>query len=264
MDGRANIPWGDLTGDGQSSLRAGLSEFLGSLLFVFLGASVISLTGNIDSEAVNCTRIVLVALVDGLLFHFIIYLTQRLSDGNGGYVNPTVTISLAALDTYFDGKAASHVGRALFYIAAQCAGSVVGAFLVLSAQPDPLVGLEKIGKSRPSFGTRENSAFWIEFILAYFLVIIILAVRRNERRRSSLIIGLTYMTIRLFSFPLTQGFVNPARALGPAIVGNGWRYLWLYVLAPVIGSLFGTFTFIYLHRKSLEMDRDYQLDEDEA
>ena len=43
----------------------------------------------------------------------------------------------------------------------------------------------------------------------------------------------------LVTGPLTGGSFNPARSLGPAVVGDVWTAHWLYWLAPVLGMGLG-------------------------
>jgi aquaporin Z len=58
---------------------------------------------------------------------------------------------------------------------------------------------------------------------------------------AGLAIGLTLIAIHLFGINITGTSVNPARSLGPAIVGFGSNpqalaQIWLFILAPLIGA----------------------------
>jgi aquaporin NIP len=37
--------------------------------------------------------------------------------------------------------------------------------------------------------------------------------------------------------------VNPARSLGPALVGGTWEGLWIYLTAPVVGASLGALAY---------------------
>ena len=50
-------------------------------------------------------------------------------------------------------------------------------------------------------------------------------------------IGATVFAGALVTGPLTGGSFNPARSLGPAVVGGIWTSHWLYWLAPTIGMV---------------------------
>jgi aquaporin Z len=65
--------------------------------------------------------------------------------------------------------------------------------------------------------------------------------RRASRPRAGLAIGLTLIAIHLFGVNITGTLVNPARSLGPAIVGAGVKperlaQVWLFIVAPLIGA----------------------------
>jgi aquaporin Z len=52
-----------------------------------------------------------------------------------------------------------------------------------------------------------------------------------------LAIGATVFAGALVTGPLTGGSFNPARTLGPAVVGGVWTAHWLYWLAPTLGMI---------------------------
>ncbi|MDX1498227.1 MAG: aquaporin, partial [Salinisphaeraceae bacterium] len=49
-------------------------------------------------------------------------------------------------------------------------------------------------------------------------------------------IGATVALCALFAGPLTGASMNPARSLGPALMSGQLAHLWLYILAPIIGT----------------------------
>jgi len=247
----------------RSLLNQSFSELIGSLLFTFVGISAIAVTGNIDAEALTSTRIVSIALLDGFLYYLLINLTMRLSDLDGGYCNPTITFSLALMDTIFAWKdLGAYFFRAFILIAMQIGGACLGALLVLVCIPNPLNGSEKLGFSHPTFGTSSLSAFLIEAILGFFLTMVILGTRRHETRRSSILIAFSYVSIRLLSYPLSGGFVNPARSFGPSIMSiDGLKNIWIYLIASPLGALVAVPSFLYLH-KEIQVDSDLQADDD--
>jgi aquaporin Z len=48
-------------------------------------------------------------------------------------------------------------------------------------------------------------------------------------------IGATIFAGALVTGPLTGGSFNPARSLGPALIGGVWTAHWLYWTAPIAG-----------------------------
>ena len=39
--------------------------------------------------------------------------------------------------------------------------------------------------------------------------------------------------------------MNPARSLGPALVGNHWEPIWLYIAAPITGMALAVVLFYF-------------------
>ena len=68
-------------------------------------------------------------------------------------------------------------------------------------------------------------------------------------------IGLTVMAGAFSVGPISGAVFNPAVSLGPTlshlIIGDGISkyYLWYFLLGPTIGSVIGTFAFLYLVKK---------------
>jgi glycerol uptake facilitator-like aquaporin len=72
------------------------------------------------------------------------------------------------------------------------------------------------------------------------LAFVIMGVATDERTPAAVAafaIGATVFADALVTGPLTGGSFNPARALGPAVVGGIWTAHWLYCLAPVLGMV---------------------------
>ena len=40
--------------------------------------------------------------------------------------------------------------------------------------------------------------------------------------------------------------MNPARSIGPAVVGGDLHALWLYIVAPLIGAALGALTYQFV------------------
>jgi len=244
---------------GQLMLQA-LAEIIGSFFLGFLGSGAISITGNIDSEAIKCTRIVAVSLLDGFLYYGLINFTMRLSNSAGGYLNPAVTLALALMDSIFQWrKIGEFFLKTLLFIAAQCGGCILGVLLVTIEYPGALKGSEKTGYSRPGYGATIMQAWGIEAICTFLLILVIFSVRRHERRRSSILIAFITICIRLFSYAYTGGFANPARSLASVIASGtaGLPYMWIYLTAPLVGATFAVFAFIALH-KDIRVDTELQ------
>ncbi|KAF2287884.1 hypothetical protein GH714_003090 [Hevea brasiliensis] len=67
---------------------------------------------------------------------------------------------------------------------------------------------------------------------------------------SGFIVGLSIGLAVLITGPLSGGSLNPARSLGPAIISWNFKDIWVYITAPVIGSLAGALMFHALRIQS--------------
>ncbi|MFL6584282.1 MAG: aquaporin [Chthoniobacterales bacterium] len=54
-----------------------------------------------------------------------------------------------------------------------------------------------------------------------------------------LFLGSTIALEALFAGPISRASMNPARSLGPAVVGGNAASLWIYILAPIFGASAG-------------------------
>ena len=64
---------------------------------------------------------------DGFLFYALIFLTMKLTHGQSGYYNPSITFSLALTDIYLDPQGwRRHLIRLGTYACAQFLGAILG------------------------------------------------------------------------------------------------------------------------------------------
>jgi aquaporin Z len=79
----------------------------------------------------------------------------------------------------------------------------------------------------------------MEIILTAILVSVILNTATGYRsigHNAALAVGATVAQLGLFASPISGASMNPARTLGPDIVGldfNGW---WIYIVGPIGGA----------------------------
>ncbi len=62
------------------------------------------------------------------------------------------------------------------------------------------------------------------------------AIDFRAPKMGGLFIGLTVALDILAGGPLSGAAMNPARHLGPALMGGGLQYLWLYWIGPLAGG----------------------------
>lgn len=160
---------------------------------------------------------------------------------SGCHINPAVTIGVLVA-----GK--MEVKDAVGYIIAQCCGAILGAavlFLIQTGKPGFTMGEWALGSNGWGEGYlggyNTMSAFVIEMVMTFLFIFVILATtsKFGNSAMAGLAIGVTLMLIHLVAIPVTGTSVNPARSLGPAIFAGGkaLAQLWLFFVAPVIGSI---------------------------
>lgn len=200
---------------------AAAAEFVGTaVLVLFLsGAMLMNRRGDVG--------LVGVALVAGASYAFAVSTAGRAS---GGHVNPAV--SVAAYLT----KALTGV-RCAVYVVAQLGGAVLGAALARSLLVEDLGG-EGPGLA-PVVGEVEPlTAVTLELLLTFVLATAMYegVFRESTRLSGGLAVGSAAFLGTLVGFPFTGAAMNPARALGPALVSGVWVGQWVYVAGPVLGA----------------------------
>jgi aquaporin Z len=160
---------------------------------------------------------------------------------SGCHINPAVSISMLAT-----GKIS--VKDTVVYIAAQCAGAIIGAaalYWIATGNPTYSLDLNGLGQNgydlaSPS-GFSMASAFVAEVILTFIFLLVIHGSTSEKAPKgfAGISIGLSLVLIHLVGIPVTGTSVNPARSLGPAIIvgGTALNQLWLFWVAPIIGGL---------------------------
>ena len=79
----------------------------------------------------------------------------------------------------------------------------------------------------------------METVLTAILVSVILNTATGSRsigHNAAIAVGSTVALLGLFASPISGASMNPARTLGPDIVGNDYTGWWVYIAGPVIGA----------------------------
>jgi aquaporin NIP len=203
--------------------RRAVAEGLAAFALVFAGCGAIVTNASYD----GALGVVGIALVFGLIIMVMIYATGHLS---GAHINPAVTVAFT-LTRHFPARDATA------YIAAQLAGAVCGALLLLAIWPGQPADL---GATVPSIGV--GSALVYETVLTAFLMFVIIAVATDTRAvgaAAAIAIGATVGLDALFGGPVTGASMNPARSFGPALASGQWTDFWIYIVGPVMGAALG-------------------------
>jgi glycerol uptake facilitator protein len=247
-----------------------VGEVFGTFVLILLGDGVVANVGlapRLASPAYNWNTIT-------IGWAFAVIVAVYISGGvSGAHLNPAVTIALAVKRGFPWGKVAPYIG-------AQFVGAFLGAFAVYLVYRDGLVaaGMPNVWSTGP--GSVFGSAFWggtsteaavgsyslltagiAEFFGTMMLLWGVLASgdERNLGLKNNMgpfLVGFTVLAIGL-SLGGPSGYsINPARDLGPRVLGTlvGTKGLWddpayaliVPVLIPAIAGAIGAFAYDFL------------------
>jgi glycerol uptake facilitator protein len=242
----------------ERGLNAYIAELIGTFLLVLFIALVVSIY-TLHPAIVGGTFLII-----GLIHAFVLMmLIQTLGGVSGGHFNPAVTLGLATARKIKPDQAA-------VYMVMQLLGAIAGAAVCKLILNDiggaphllkPSLGNPSVG---PLLDGKTALGGLCEMVGTFVLVWAVMGVAVNPRGArdwAGFVIGAT-LGFAVFVFgPLTGGAMNPARALGPAIVsgefaGGFGRFVLVYVLGPAIGALIAAVGY-----KLLVLDPEHRLGE---
>jgi aquaporin Z len=200
--------------------REAIAEALGTFILVFAGTGAV-MVNQISGGAITHLG---VSFVFGAVVAALIYSLGHIS---GAHFNPSVTLAFWA-SGFFPRK---HV---LAYVLAQCIGAIAASALLW-------VTLGRVGTLGATLPLADNwlQSLILETVLTFILMFVILGSGLDRRAPigfAGVAIGLTVGLEAAFMGPITGASMNPARSLGPALVGNLWQHHWLYWVAPIVGA----------------------------
>ena len=204
------------------TLRAPAAEFIGTMLFVFVGAG--SIVANVSGPAGSLG----IALAHGVGLAVLVTIMLPIS---GGHLNPAVSVALWIGDQ-IDAKT---LGR---YVAAQLLGAIAGALLIQALFPASLVRTALLGTPQMSGAMGMVTGIGLEALFTFFLVSAVFgtSVSPQAQRVGGFAIGLTVLAVALGGGNLTGAVMNPARAFGPALVSLTWLSQGVYWIGPMLGA----------------------------
>lgn len=201
-----------------------VAEFIGTFTLIFIGIGAIA-ADHLSGGKLGITGI---ALAHGLAIAVMVSATAAIS---GGQLNPAVSISLWIVKKMT-------LSQTVAYVMAQCLGAICAAFLIKQAVP--AAALMAINMGTPSVGPdiTVNMALLTEIVLTFFLVFVVYGTAIDARapKLGGLFIGLTVVLDILMGGPISGAAMNPARYIGPALLGGGLENCWIYWVGPICGG----------------------------
>ena len=224
-------------------MKKPIAEFIGTFALVFFGCGAVVIAGM--GSGPTAIDVLGIAFAFGLA---IVAMAYGIGPVSGCHVNPAVSfgVLVAGRMTLSD---------FISYVIAQVLGAIAGAivlYIILSGKSAGWTGgLGQNGWGAGYLGQYNLlSAFVFEVVATFLFLVCILGVTQKDgpSQFAGLAIGLTLVAIYIVGVNVTGVSVNPARSLGPAIVGMGTNpvalgQVWLFIIAPPIGAGVAGFLF---------------------
>ena len=200
-------------------LKKYIAECIGTAVLVLFGCGTAIISGDVLTTA----------MAFGLS---IVAVAYAIGDISGAHVNPAVSFAM-----WIRGKLTGN--KFVFYAIAQ----VIGAFVAFTGTDKTVSGL--------GTNTTSNLGIWgsmlVEVILTFVFIYTILGVTSSKEKghMAGIVIGLTLAFVHILGIRLTGTSVNPARSLAPAVImgGEALSQVWVFILAPFVGSALATLTY---------------------
>lgn len=206
-----------------------IMEALGVFALCYVGGWSVewAINGSLDLAGV--------ALAHFLVLSMFIYIGFDIS---GSHFNPAVTIALCLAG--YQKKEES-----IRYIIAQCIGSLVAGFVLLSCRPHALdAKVSKIHQlGHPSLDPTYSqlNGFFCEFIATGCLVLCVFCAGVHKKASAEITSTCVGMALGLMILAIgnyTGGALNPCRVLGPAFFSGRFleRGFWIYYVGTILGG----------------------------
>ncbi|MEU6217644.1 aquaporin [Streptomyces sp. NPDC047022] len=224
-----------------------VAELLGTAMLVFIGVGSVPATLIVNGKApFTFADLGMISLAFATVVIAMVYAIGHIS---GCQINPAITLTLAAT-----GKMPWRDVPG--YITAQVVGAVLGALAIIGVLGHQAV---TVGLGIASYGPQISvgQAFFAEAIGTAVLAFVVFGAidRRSAGGFAGLAIGLAVFAVIMVVGPATSSAINPARVVGPMLVGqlfNGtvhWSQLPVYLLGDVGGAVAAGFLYVALNAR---------------
>jgi glycerol uptake facilitator protein len=226
-----------------------LAEALGTGFLVFIGAGSIPATlilGNAGKVPFSMADLGMISFAFMLVIVGMVYALGHIS---GCHINPAVTVALAVTGKFPWREVPG-------YVIAQVVGATAGALAIVGTLGKTAADLG-LGMTSYSATTPAGRATFGELIGTALLAFVIFGVidGRAVPGWAGLAIGSIVFAIIVVVGPATGAALNPARYVGPMIVGEGfdatvrWSQLPVYFIGEFVGAILGAFAYLTLAKE---------------
>jgi aquaporin Z len=207
--------------DPRQEWRRLVSELLGTFFLVLVAAG-----GGMMGQAFPDTISRAAAVVaPGLMVLAIILFMGKVS---GAHLNPAVSIAFALRRDF-------PWWRVPGYVLMQLGGAALAAWFLQAV----VHVSASYGSNAPAAGFSAGDAFWMELILTFGLVSVILGTASGAQNLGvigALGVGSYIALAGLWGSPISGASMNPARTFGPDVVAANFPSYWVYVAGPLAGA----------------------------
>ena len=216
------LPFGRELDDPAVEWRRLFAEFLGTAMLVLVAAGGAVVDAVVPGSVSPTAR----AVAPGLVVMALIYSTGAVG---GAHLNPAVTLSFAVRGNFPWIRVPGYVIMQLF-------GAIAAAVLLRSV----FGNVGDLGATLVGPGVSAGQALVIEVALTLGLVTVILGTAsgaKNIGPNAAIAVGAYVALAGLWAAPISGASMNPARSIGPALVGAHWSDWWVDVAGPLIGGM---------------------------
>jgi glycerol uptake facilitator protein len=212
-----------------------LAEALGTAALVFIGVGSVPATSILGGTApFTMADLGMISFAFGMA---VVAMVHSIGHISGCHINPAITLAFAVTRRMPWRQVPGYIG-------AQAFGAIVGAFAIVGVLGREAVRVG-LGIATYGAGVSASQAFFAEAIGTFLLAFVVFGAidRRAPSGFAGLVIGLAVFAIILPVGPVTCAAINPARALGPMLVGHAyggtvhWEQLPVYVFAEILGAV---------------------------
>jgi aquaporin Z len=215
-----------------------VAEFIGTFTLVLFGCGAAVIAGM--GSGATSIDVLGISMAFGLA---IVAMAHGIGPVSACHVNPAVSFGVIIVGRM---SVCDFIGYAIAQILGALAGAAI-LYLVLSGKASGWTGGGGLGQNGWGTGylgeyTMVSTLVFVAVATFIFLVCILGVTQEGApTHMAGIAIGLTLVVIHIVGINFTGVSVNPARSIGPAIIGmstnaNAVSQLWLFIVAPLVGA----------------------------